>query len=283
MRIPMASQICCLLVGSSMLLALLSALCMVAEEDEQTSRNGGWKKGGSLVTTGPCTITRVNAANLSLENFAKNFVDAGPVLIEGIDNNQEFRRECTRDNLITAYGHRRIKLTTATSTSLVRAPVSLKYYIENMMQAQSVQTPANESLYHFGDTDREEWKSVFDLYNFPAYQVPGMEPMISFGLAGPGTGVPMHFHGPTFAQVMYGRKRWFFYPPSQDFRVGYHSDLSMLQWYLEEYPLLDDVTRPLECTLEPNQLLYFPDRWWHSTINIDESVFVSTFLSPSPS
>ena len=49
-------------------------------------------------------------------------------------------------------------------------------------------------------------------------------------------------------------QRWFFYPPSQDFRVGYHSDLSMLQWYLEEYPLLDDVTRPLECTLEPNQV-----------------------------
>lgn len=41
-----------------------------------------------------------------------------------------------------------------------------------------------ESLYHFGDTDRVEWKSAFDLYNFPEYRVPNMEPMISFGLAG---------------------------------------------------------------------------------------------------
>ena len=28
------------------------------------------------------------------------------------------------------------------------------------------------------------------------------------------------------------------------------------------------------------QLIYFPDKWWHATLNIDTSVFISTFLSP---
>lgn len=26
------------------------------------------------------------------------------------------------------------------------------------------------------------------------------------------------------------------------------------------------------------QILYFPDRWWHATLNLDTSVFISTFL-----
>lgn len=29
----------------------------------------------------------------------------------------------------------------------------------------------------------------------------------------------------------------------------------------------------------PIQVLYFPDRWWHATLNLDTSVFISTFLS----
>lgn len=35
---------------------------------------------------------------------------------------------------------------------------------------------------------------------------------------------------------------------------------------------------PAECTLSPGELLYFPDHWWHATINLDVyTVFVSTF------
>lgn len=26
------------------------------------------------------------------------------------------------------------------------------------------------------------------------------------------------------------------------------------------------------------QVIYFPDRWWHATLNLDTSVFMSTFL-----
>jgi oxalate decarboxylase/phosphoglucose isomerase-like protein (cupin superfamily) len=30
----------------------------------------------------------------------------------------------------------------------------------------------------------------------------------------------------------------------------------------------------------PGEIIYFPDRWWHATLNIDTTVFMSTFLSP---
>lgn len=63
-----------------------------------------------------------------------------------------------------------------------------------------------ETLYHFGDNDRDSWAELFSLYRLPPYDLPGLQPVLSFGLAGPGTGVPFHIHGPTFAETIYGRK-----------------------------------------------------------------------------
>ena len=63
-----------------------------------------------------------------------------------------------------------------------------------------------ETLYHFGDNDRDSWAELFSLYRLPPYDLPRLQPVLSFGLAGPGTGVPFHIHGPTFAETIYGRK-----------------------------------------------------------------------------
>lgn len=41
-----------------------------------------------------------------------------------------------------------------------------------------------DTRYHFGDNDREAWKDLFSLYQLPPYQLPGLEPVLSFGLAG---------------------------------------------------------------------------------------------------
>ena len=58
----------------------------------------------------------------------------------------------------------------------------------------------------FGDNNHTEWKKLFDSYVQPPYRLPKLTGAYSFGLAGPGTGVPFHFHGPGFAEVIYGRK-----------------------------------------------------------------------------
>ena len=41
-----------------------------------------------------------------------------------------------------------------------------------------------ETLYHFGDNDREGWAELFSLYQLPPYELPGLQPVLSFGLAG---------------------------------------------------------------------------------------------------
>ena len=43
-----------------------------------------------------------------------------------------------------------------------------------------------------------------------------------------GTGVPFHFHGPGFAEVIHGAKRWFLYPFEE--RPEFDPDRTTLEW-----------------------------------------------------
>jgi hypothetical protein len=108
-------------------------------------------------------------------------------------------------------------------------------------------------VYYFGDNDREGWHDLFSLYQLPPYTIPGMTGVLSFGLAGPGSGVPFHIHGPTFAQTIFGRKRWFLYPP--DKRPLFDPDTSTLDWLFDIYPQLSPAL-PYECTLHPGEVSY---------------------------
>jgi ribosomal protein L16 Arg81 hydroxylase len=90
-------------------------------------------------------------------------------------------------------------------------------------------------------------------------------------------GVPFHFHGPGFAETLVGRKRWFLYEPGN--RPKFDPDKSTLHWLVEDYKKLTNDAKPLECVLNPLDIIYFPDKWWHATLNVDVAVFMSTFLS----
>ena len=105
----------------------------------------------------------------------------------------------------------------------------------------------------FGDNDYEEWADFLQEYSPPPYSLPGHTPALSFGVAGPGSGVPFHTHGyntilllltvlttlnhyvhrPGFAETIYGRKRWFLTAP--DVQPDFHPNKTTLQWLLEDY------------------------------------------------
>jgi hypothetical protein len=63
-----------------------------------------------------------------------------------------------------------------------------------------------ETLYLFGDLDTVTWKSLLEKYNKPSWSLPRHIEALSFGVAGRGTGVPFHYHGPGFAEVVHGSK-----------------------------------------------------------------------------
>lgn len=89
-----------------------------------------------------------------------------------------------------------------------------------------------------------------------------------------------------------GRKRWIFYPPGCTPPGVYPSadgeevamPISIGEWLLNYYQQehvsnlhstsLPD-RRPLECTVEPGDVIFVPHGWWHAVVNIDEKVNIA--------
>ncbi|EHB17198.1 JmjC domain-containing protein 8 [Heterocephalus glaber] len=104
----------------------------------------------------------------------------------------------------------------------------------------------------------------------------GLTDNSSSGIAGAGSGVPFHWHGPGFSKVIYAPKHWFPYPPEKTAELP--TNKTTLTWLPDAYPALAPSERHLECTILAGEVLYFPDCWWHATLKLDISFFISTFL-----
>ncbi|KAJ3601085.1 hypothetical protein NHX12_032058 [Muraenolepis orangiensis] len=229
-----------------------------------------------LQDEGPCTIDVVDTTSLTHHNFLEHYAYRRPVILTGTTDNTKFRFLCSKTNLLGLFGDRRIRLSTANTHSYRKVDVSFQEYVDYLLKPQSADVLGSDTLYFFGDNNLTEWSPLLDHYQPPPFRLPGTSTAFSFGLAGPGTGVPFHWHGPGFSEVLYGRKRWFLYPPDQ--KPHFHPNRTTLSWLEETFPLLPPEEAPLQCTLRPGEVLFFPDRWWHATLNLDTSVFISTFL-----
>lgn len=223
---------------------------------------------------GNCNIERVN--HITNEEFLTNYAYNKPVIISTENSNEYFKQLCERYQLLKDYGDKKIVLSTANTHSYDKLEMTLEQYIENTLYPQDITESGKNTLYFFGDNNHTEWKKLFEQYNMPPYKLPKKGPALSFGIAGIGSGVPFHFHGPGFAEVIHGSKRWFLYP--YDDKPEFNPDETTLYWVQNEYPKLPKNDNLYECTIFPGEALYFPDRWWHATFNLETSVFISTFL-----
>ncbi|NXU66851.1 JMJD8 protein, partial [Horornis vulcanius] len=274
-----------------------------------------------------CTVERADAS-LTYSLFLQRFAFSRPVILGGVTDNSAFRALCSREKLLAAFGPFPVRLSTANTYSYRKVDVPFQEYVEHLLKPQDPARLGSDTLYFFGDNNFTEWGPLFQHYVPPPFRIPGTSPAYSFGIAGgcgmgtlgmgsgrdwglsqhqgptptagSGSGVPFHWHGPGFSEVIFGRKRWFLYPP--DKTPHFHPNETTLAWLQHTYPTLPLAQRPLECTLRPGevslglqgtpgfparamgphwcllQVLYFPDRWWHATLNLDTSVFISTFL-----
>ncbi|XP_014398519.1 PREDICTED: jmjC domain-containing protein 8 isoform X2 [Myotis brandtii] len=242
--------------GHSLLLLVLWTLTAPARPGPGEEGDGGWQRRGAapaaVAEEERCTVER--RADLSYAEFVQHYAFSRPVILQGLTDNSRFRALCSRKRLLASFGDNVIRLSTANTYSYQK-----------------------DTLYFFGDNNFTEWASLFRHYVPPPFGLLGTTPAYSFGIAGTGSGVPFHWHGPGFSEVIYGRKRWFLYPPEKT--PEFHPNKTTLAWLQDTYPALAPSARPLECTIQAGEVLYFPDRWWHATLNLDTSVFISTFLS----
>jgi len=240
---------------------------------------GGWKTYPSdmVAQPGPCNID-IKDTSFSLKQFLKEYSTSRPFIVRDSSNNDLFRALARKAELISSYGHTTVTLSSANSYSYEKVKMSFSEYCDKHTGPQSINTLGNETFYMFGDNDYEEWSDFLQEYSPPPYNLPGHTAAFSFGVAGAGSGVPFHTHGPGFAETIYGRKRWFLTPP--DVQPEFHPNRTTLQWLLEDYERVKNEISLYECTIRPGEAIYFPHGWWHATLNIDTSVFISTFLSP---
>lgn len=54
------------------------------------------------------------------------------------------------------------------------------------------------------------------------------------------------------------------------------SPVSIMEWMLSFYPLRDAAgVQPMECTLHEGEVLFIPRSWWHTAINLEETVAIT--------
>ncbi|CAF1157080.1 unnamed protein product [Rotaria sordida] len=206
----------------------------------------------------------------------KNF--SRPVVFRQIPMNKQFLNMIQLDSILHRYGNKYITVTTANTYSYQKEYIKLNDYINLQKKLSKTTQWGNETLYWFGDdllNDQKWLNEILQYYKSPSYSVGDfIHPSLSFGIGGQGTGVPFHFHGPGFQQIIFGRKRWYLSLEKPLF----DPNETTIQWSIEKrftykQPFI------YECTLYPGDIIFFPNLWWHATLNLDFSIFLSTFLS----
>nr|CAD2192855.1 unnamed protein product [Meloidogyne enterolobii] len=244
------------------------------KNNDVDSSNGGWNDNDDelfyLLKQNNCTIERVDGTKFGQDDFLRSYAYSKPLIITNIFDNAK-KSYFKKSNLLANWSNFPVVLASANTYSYSKE-TTFGVYLQKYLKPLDINIPANETFYLFGDIDREMWKPLLDQYKLPSWNLPGHEPALSFGIAAVGTGVPFHFHGPGFAEVIFGAKYWFLSPFEK--RPEWDPNVSTLQWMKEIFLNLPLEEKPLNCLLLPGELIYFPDK-----VFFKNKIFLKIFFS----
>mmetsp|Transcript_16481 Transcript_16481/g.64309 ORF Transcript_16481/g.64309 Transcript_16481/m.64309 type:complete len:277 (-) Transcript_16481:46-876(-) len=260
--------LCCSYAASE---SCASALPAVAERGWNTTAHVDW------LETSRCTLDKLRMSSLSEYQFRSFFVEGGrPVVLVRDTVDKRFQEMTKRENLLAEFGHLSVVLSSSNTFSYDKIEETVEHYIHHRMEPQTLEAQANTTFYKFGNNHPVLDRQLLSKYSRPPFLDANNVGSLSFGFAGSGSGVPFHRHGHVFAEVLHGRKRWFLYDAVEE--PDFDPDGTTLKWLHDVYPTLPEDELPMECVLGPGEVLYLPDWIWHATLNIGETVFVSTFV-----
>jgi hypothetical protein len=246
----------------------------------------------------PCDIGRVSSDNLNSEEFISSFEAPNkPVIITGEVTKWEAFKKWDWDYLEQKAGNRQFRATSATAARA--ASFSVSQYRKYSAEA------TEEAPLYFFDRNFLRTIGVNQDYQVPAYfdaaaphgtdlfRLFGAEarPDYCWLIIGPKRSGSMFHIDPNqthaWNAAIRGRKKWIFYPPgvtppgvmaSRD-GADVTMPISTGEWLLSFWGYHsiakrdpDPSRRPLECILQPGELIFVPHNWWHMVINLDESV-----------
>ena len=234
---------------------------------------------------------------LSLGEFQQRFAGKRPVIFRRRGPNDEgaaaaFASASERAALLRAGPD--MLLIARIANQYVSKEMSLSDFItavvdpgaaENSLENATMAAGVDErQLYFLGDVihgKAQKWNALMNKYTPPEMVVRLNGGQVrrrpSFGIAGNATGAPWHKHGPGFAEVVHGEKKWWFLPPSVT-PPGVVRGQAVGEWLAEVLPELPQGQRPIACTAGPGDIVYVPDGWYHATLNLGRyNAYVSTF------
>eukprot|EP00892_Ulva_mutabilis_P010741 jgi/Ulvmu1/8039/UM004_0276.1 len=230
----------------------------------------------SAYSSPKCTIDRVPIEALSKAEFVEYYEEQFPVILQGTSQ-LRLASLTEKEALLKYHGDTVVTLSSSNTFSYGRKSMALQHYLNSM--SGSFDKRANESFYLFGPHAALSPKlsSLIDTYEPPPFS--GDDLAYSFGIGGPGTGIPFHIHGHGYSEVIHGGKRWLLFPPEH--KPPFDPDEPVASWLEHVYPKLPRPEAEVmeECNIWPGEVLYFPSNWWHAVINLGETVFVSSFES----
>ncbi|MBM3463160.1 MAG: cupin-like domain-containing protein [Armatimonadetes bacterium] len=216
-------------------------------------------------------------ANLSVEAFLEEYAyPCKPVILQGLTDHWTARK-WTVDMFAERYYHVEVEVSRNDSPYLGWTQMKLGDYIRDIRKPQVGRPYYLSSWYfridcpellndfsvppHFSD----DWFGLLDAQYQP--------PLMWLFIGPPGAGSWLHIDiGLTSAwnvQIT-GRKRWILFPPDQS-RLLYGGQVDGFNPDLEKFPDFAR-TSPIDCVVEPGEVIFTPTLWWHQTSSLEEGI-----------
>nr|XP_006812940.1 PREDICTED: uncharacterized protein LOC102807379 [Saccoglossus kowalevskii] len=254
---------------------------ITGEEEVIREKFDSWRRGDRetelLLNSSICNIDKRFSNELTNEEFATVYRYKKPVIIVFQHGANEWTspEDWTLENLL--WNYQDWEIASGTSYDIVRHGGSgnefttFNVFLNTLMDQQN---PLDEPIYVF---DRFFYKdtSLPATIKVPEYLAVTDETDDSiFFLGASKSGVSFHKHADAWNGVVYGRKRWFLYPPQKTPPGGVWPGFSSLDWFNEVYPHLEGEEKPIECIQEAGEILSQPESFYHSTLNIGDTVAI---------
>jgi Cupin-like domain len=238
-----------------------------------------------------CTIERMNESDMNYIKFINEYWRQKPVILVRRSNvNSIVRNYTTKQNMIQQFATKSIPI--AGIEAYAFREEQTKVFSEYLDQLSN--PAANHNGKH-SNAKNVNFNFGIDQYGIgDHYVVPDVINSTLQGdknsiienswhfqvaIAGYGVGLPFHWHGDVFAEVLHGSRRWFLHPPhvSPQFNPRTTSQHWFNEIYLPNYSKNEaQTTDLLECTMQPNEVLYVPADWFHATLSLGEAVAITT-------
>jgi hypothetical protein len=237
-----------------------------------------------------CNIPRVSEQDLTAEQFALKYWRRAPVIIERHEQNRAAQRITEKQVLLSNFAQQSVPLAGYEAYAFRGKPTNrtLGAYLSGM-SAVTAETSANTTRFAFG----MDQFGVGDVYEVPRV-VRELQKFNSnkqnkkqnkerwhfqVAVAESGAGLAFHWHGHVFAETLHGQRRWFLLPPETS--PTFNPRATSARWLLQARSSQNQQQRGAlqECTLTPNEAIYVPADWFHSTLSLGQAVSITTSLA----